>query len=193
MSELLPGRYKGRIAGCDSGAVGENKTPLAKLFFKLEEGGKVLPWTGWFSDKVNQKTGKTYTELVIEKLLACGFTGKCVSEMSNPKLDINAMFNTEKVWDLDIDFQEDKHGVKTKYFEVNWINDPDKSASSKLDHAQAVQVFKGMNLGGEIARIRKGMPVDAKKVKDVQDQQMQEQQTFTPAQDSNFTADDIPF
>lgn len=187
MSELLPGRYKGRIVGCDSGAVGDNQAPLAKLFFKLEDHGKVITWTGWFSDKVNQKTDKTYTELVIEKLLECGFTGKCVSEMSNPSNDINTVFNTEKIWDLDIDYQTDKNGVKTKYFEVNWINDPEKSMSSKLDHTQAVQVFKGMNLSGEIARIRKGMPVDAKKVKQVQDQQMQE-----PTQ-SNFAADDIPF
>lgn len=189
MSELLPGRYKGRIVGCDSGAVGDNNTPLAKLFFKLEEGGKVLPWTGWFSDKVNQKTGKTYTELVIEKLLECGFSGKCVSEMSNPKVEASNLFNTEKVWDLDIDFQTDKNGAKTNYFEVNWINDPEKAMSSKLDHTQAVQVFKGMNLGGEIARIRKGMPVDAKKVKQAQDNM---QQNTSPA-NQDFTADDIPF
>ena len=117
MSELKPGRYKGSIVGCDSGTVGENNTPLAKLFFKIEEVNKTITWTGWFSDKVNAKTDKTYTELVIEKLIECGFTGKCVSEMSNPKADPSTLFNTEKVWDLDVDYQTDKNGNKTKYFE----------------------------------------------------------------------------
>lgn len=158
---LLPGNYKGRIVGMDSGAVGENNTPLVKIFFKVED--KTLPWTGWFSTKVNQKTGKTYTELVIEKLLDLGFSGKCVSEMSDPNKDVNNLFNTSKEWDLEIDFQKDRNDIPTQYLEVKWINDPDKPSTSKLDHKQSVQVFSGMNIKGEIARLRKGRPVDAPK------------------------------
>lgn len=186
-TNLMPGRYQGRIVACDSGAVGTNKTPLAKLFFKLEETGKTLPWTGWFSDKVNQKTGKTYTELVIEKLIECGFTGKCVSEMSNPNAVISDLFDTDKVWNLDIDHQTDKDGKKTEYFEVNWINDPEKTGTSKLDHVEAISVFKGMNLGGQIAKLRKGAKPTPKK------KPVKKEADYNIASDASFTADDIPF
>ena len=162
----MPGRYKGKIVDCDSGAVGANNTPLVKLMFKLGFNDKVLTWTGWFSDKVNQKTGKTYTELVLEKLVQCGFTGKCPSEMAKNKKDINKLFDTEKEWDLDIDYQEDKDGKKTKYFEVKWINNPKKSM--KLDENKSVEVFKRMNLAGELARIKKSAPVNVKTVVEAQ-------------------------
>ena len=153
-NELTPGRHQGRIVGIDSGPVGQNNTPVAKLFFEIDGIRKVVSWSGWFSEKVNQRTNKTYTQLVLEKLIECGFSGKCVSEMSDRSKRVEELFNTEKVWDLDIDYQTDKDGNVTQYFEVKWINDPDKPFTSKLDHGQAVQTFKGMNIGGELARLR---------------------------------------
>lgn len=169
MENFMPGYYEGKIVKVDSGAVGENKTPLVKVFFKIESLNAVVPWTGWFSDKTNAKTGKTYTELVIEKLVQLGFLGKCVSEMAEPNADVSKLFkNPEKVWSLDVDFQTDRNGQKTKYLEVKWINDPEKSGTSKLDHAQSVEVFKGMGIKGLLSQARKNAPVDAKEVKKAQ-------------------------
>lgn len=159
MSEMLPGSYKGKVCGMDSGAVGANKTPVAKVIFLLENGKKVT-WTGWFSEKTNQKTGKTYSQLVVEKLVDLGFTGSCVSVMSNPSVNVDEVFNTSKEWDLEIDYQKDKNGEVTKYFEVKWINDPDKASSSKLDHVEATTVFKGMNLSGLIKQAQKEASAD---------------------------------
>lgn len=174
---MMPGRFKGKIAGCDSGAVGANNAPMAKLFFKLEGETGLYPHTMWFSDKVNEKTGKTYTELVVEKLIEHGFRGKCVSEMSDEKIDVSDLFDTEKEWDIEIDYQVGKDGQITKYFEAKWVNDPEKSGTSKLDHAKAVSVFKGMGLGGMIAQKRGAV----KKTE------------TAPGTTENFAADEIPF
>lgn len=157
MNEFKPGTYKGTVCGMDSGAVGQNGTLCAKILFNVPEINKKVAWTGWFSDKVNEKTGKTYTELLLEKLLELGFTGNCVSEMSDPSKKVENLFNVDKEWDLEIDFQVDRDGVVTSYLEVRWINDPERSFNSKLDHTKAVEGFRGMNIKGELMRLRSQM------------------------------------
>lgn len=177
-NDLMPGRYKGKIVSCDSGAVGVNKTPIVKLSFKLAEVGKILTWTGWFSDKVNPRSGKTYAQLVVDQLVDCGFSGVCPSEMSAPNVSVSTLFDTEKEWNLDVGYKTDKDGNQTKYFEIKWINDPDRTSSSKLDHVEAISVFKGMNLGGMIMQARNGKPAP---------------KTKAPAKTFQVNPDDIPF
>ena len=203
----MPGSYKGHIVDCDAGAVGANNTPLVKVVFKLETGDKVT-WTGWFSDKVNEKTGKTYTELVVDKLVSMGFSGKCVSEMSSLERNVPTLFDTNKVWDLEIDYQTDKDGKILEYFEVKWINDPEKQGTSKLDHVNAVTVFRGMKLGGLLTQAKKNAPARVEAKQEIEVNQaakaMPTPATGSPKAQiiekelpahtgSDLTMDDIPF
>jgi len=164
---MNPGTHKGKIVGCDAGVVGQNKTPVVKIFFEVE--GKKIPWTGWFSEKTNEKTGKTYSELVIEKLVELGFSGKCISEMSDPNKSAQQLFDCDFEWDLEIDFQTDKNGEKTKYMEVRWINNPNKGF--KFNHQDSVEAFAGM----------KGLLAQAK------------QTVIKPKKQDKPASDDIPF
>lgn len=188
----MPGSWKGRVVDCDAGAVGVNNTPLVKVVFEVE--GKKLPWTGWFSDKINEKTNKTYTQLNIEQLVALGFNGKCVSEMSLPGKNVETLFDTNKVWNLEVDYQTDKNGKILEYLEVKWINDPNSGGTSKLDHATAVTTFKGMNLGGMLNQAKRNAPkrVEAKEEIVAKEYTMDETATSEPAA-AEYDNSDIPF
>ena len=142
-NEFKVGSYKGKIINCDSGAVGPNNSPLVKVFFQIEGTNRTVPWTGWFSNKTD-KNGESSTSRVLKKLVELGFTGECVSELSKPDKDIHSLFNTGKVWNLEISKQVAQDGTVTKYFQIDWINDPEGSGSNKLDYVNSVSVFKGI-------------------------------------------------
>jgi len=199
MSELMPGIYKGKVVGCDAGGVGDNNTPVVKIAFKLTESNKTVVWQGWMSEKVNEKTGKSYKQLVIEKLIELGFAGSCLSELADPKARTDILFNIEKEWDLDISFQVDKNGVQTKYLQVDWINDPNRQPV-KFDHVKSVQLFKGMNVAGDIARIRNEMGAQ-KPAQQAQMpmnnnnnyQQQQQPNNYQMQNNNNINQNDVPF
>lgn len=154
--DFMPGIYRGSVQSVILDQVGSNNTLVAKVSFNVPDLGKTVTWSGWFSDKVNQKTNKTYSQLVVEKLVDLGFNGNTLADIVEG--NTMALFNTEKVWNLDIDWQVDRDNVRTGYLEVKWINDPDKQYTSKLNRAQAVQATKGYD--GLLMKARANTPVN---------------------------------
>ena len=189
-TQRLPeGIYSGKICAADAGVVGVNNSPLVKVYFKIEEYKYPIQWTGWFSSKLNEKRNVPHMEIVVEKLMELGFSGRCPSELADPKRNVAELLNTNKTWSLDIVYETDQDGKIRKYPEVKWINDPETSGSPKLDHAQAVQTFQGLRLPGLVTKIKGQMGTQG------QGQGQQDYTTDKGYMDGppNYTADDIPF
>ena len=172
---FTPGLYKGKITACNIKVVGEKETTVVEIEFQVIGVGRVR-WNGWFSSKVNEKTKKTYTQLVIQNIAKLGFAGKDIEEMADPKRNIDDLFDTDREWDVDVDWQEDRDGNRTKYKRISRImfGGDSRSEENKFD---VIKKFKGMNLRGELLKAREESKVEPTNRSD----------------SSSFKSDDVPF
>lgn len=151
------GRHSGKIVECDTKIVGEKETRLCEVTFELEAGEKVK-WTGWFSEKINARTNKTYTELVIDQLLILGFKSECLSELANPKIKIETIFDCKKTWSLDITRQTNKNGEVLDFFCVSRIFDnEEKSFENKNEetYKETKNAFAQTNIKAMLATAKR--------------------------------------
>ena len=148
---MKPGTYNGKICGCTIDIVGEKQTACFKIKFdiKYDEDQRFFStWQGWCSDKVNEKTGKTYTQLAVDKIVSLGFKGNDLTDMASQK-PVGDLFDTEKEYEVVVEYQKDINGNETKYLQVRFINTWTKPPMNKI-----VEITHGLSLPGELARAR---------------------------------------
>ena len=115
---LEPGKYKGKIMGCVLDVIGEKKTPCIKITFDVN--GEEVEWTGWFSPKLNERTGKTYAQLVMDTVLKLGYQGRNIQEVS--VIPVDELFHTQKEFSVTIGYQTKKDGTDSAFLEIKYIN-----------------------------------------------------------------------
>ena len=148
----------------------------------MRELGRSFSYDLFLGNKVVGETGKTSTQLTIEKLLKMGYRGNSLDEAADPSIAITTLFDTAKNHDLYMDWQR-KDGVATKYFKI--ISANTGMNKSKEQQQYVIEKFKGMGIQGDfiIAKSKTSYLESEKTDKEILDQKGNE----------SFTEDDIPF
>lgn len=130
---VLPEQTVGKIVGATMREVGTKKSLCVEILFKSKEVQQKIKWKGWLSNKVNESTGKTYTQLVIEQLKTLSYKNNDVSLLAYPDARIDELFDVDREWELaDVHYDTDSEGKETKYVVASWIND---NSLGKTDEA----------------------------------------------------------
>ena len=160
--EFKIGSYEAKVSGCNFKIIGEKETPMVEIAFKLEEESKTIRWNSFLTETILQQKGISVAENTVNQLIDLGFRGKDVIDMADPNRPVHELFDVEKIWNVEVDYQTDRNGVKTKYLEVKWFNDPNKQSMRKdkvsFDETRQVMKGKGMSFAGLFMKNRKGQP-----------------------------------
>lgn len=188
MAKLLPeGVISASVIGCFAGKSGNKETPFFAIEFFTDEG--TIDFIQYLTEKTRERA--------METLINLGFMGKKVSDLANDDLAVGELFDTdvedinitiehEQVCDKEGNEKFDANGEAVMRHKVKWVN-VGKSGFSKVDHKEAVVMFKGLNIDGELTRMRKARGVTVKK--------LEKPITEETAVDSSpsFDNDDVPF
>lgn len=121
MSEQkIIGAMRGRIVGTGLKIVGNNRTPLVEIFFRVEDG--TVPFKLWVTPNVYKggyNKGKSGVEVTEQTLRKLTFQGSSIADLQDRSIEEN-FSKTE--FDVNVIWQVDKDGeVSDKYREVSYV------------------------------------------------------------------------
>lgn len=146
--------------------IGKSKlkqTPYVRVSFN-----GYITWTGYLTAKTTESTMKS--------LETMGFSGANLSQLRND----NAL-NTSKSFNCVIDEVREHEG--RIYYNASWVNDPSKQSSGFSDKDVDEDVMKEFENFDTRAYIDNAKDIDPPAASE----------SYSLAEDQNFTADDIPF
>lgn len=173
-------KYKVAIVGSYVGESKEKKTPYIGLELETEC-GEFIDWVQYLTDGTLERATKTMIEL--------GFIGKDFSDLSNPKKQVEDLFNfpAKILAEIEHETWQNVEGEEKVKAVVKWLNAG--GGMARVDHAKSVNIFKGLKSGGMLAQMRKKMGTDTKKIESSVPTGAGQQAN----PDASFATDDIPF
>ena len=149
------GRYKARAEGIV--VLGNSKdkgTPFIEFYLQIAEGeekGKRVRWTGYFTEKTQERT--------IDALQTCGWAGDDLSEFSDGHLHGLDANEVEIVTELE---EYEKNGEKKTTPRVKWINKSGGWVNVENAMAPDAAASFGEKMKGLVvkAREKRGTPGD---------------------------------
>lgn len=168
--------YKIKVIGSFTGESSEKKTPFFGL--ELETAcGEFIDFIQYITDN-NAKTA-------LKQLTNAGFIGKKISDLSNPKIDMDDLFVENEKMTAVVEHEEwtdEETGEVKSRAVVRWINNG-TSGPEKADHKQAVSIFKGRSFDGMLKEMQS-------KVKPKKEKTTEE---VIEASNEELENDDVPF
>jgi hypothetical protein len=174
---MKTGKNKCIITDMGVGESKEKKTPYYVIGFENEE-GESIDYIAYLTENTAERQLKVLADL--------GYKGKSLADMADTNKKVSDLFPAleEAIY---VVVEEEGYttddGIQKTRKVAKWVNVGERGGVSKLEHKQAVTVFKALSFDGDLARIRQGQaaPKAAKKP------------DTKPAPNSDFVADDIPF